>query len=74
MVFDVRGKASGSDATIASTARRDGQRRSPPRAIHRGSPRRDKALPRRRRGAMPPQILESELFGQESGAFTGLVS
>ncbi|MBL0702080.1 MAG: sigma 54-interacting transcriptional regulator, partial [Desulfosarcina sp.] len=40
-------------------------------AIHLASPRKDHPFIRVNCGAIPPDLLESELFGYEAGAFTG---
>ena len=42
-------------------------------AIHRASPRRDERFLAINCGAIPPDILESELFGHEKGSFTGAI-
>jgi transcriptional regulator with GAF, ATPase, and Fis domain len=44
------------------------------RAIHQRSRRRDRMLVRVNCAALPPSLIESELFGHERGAFTGAVS
>jgi two-component system, NtrC family, response regulator AtoC len=44
------------------------------RAIHDRSVRRDRAFVPIHCGALPREVLESELFGHEKGAFTGAVS
>ena len=41
------------------------------RAIHKGSPRREKPFIAVNCGAIPSELVESELFGHEKGAFTG---
>ena len=43
------------------------------RAIHEQSPHREKTLIKINCAALPPQLIESELFGHERGAFTGAV-
>jgi formate hydrogenlyase transcriptional activator len=44
------------------------------RAVHNRSARRDRAFVRVNCAALPPTLIESELFGHERGAFTGAVS
>src|SRR5262249_11602101 len=44
------------------------------RALHQASARRDRALVKVNCGAIPTNLVESELFGHEKGAFTGALS
>ena len=43
------------------------------RALHDGSPRKDRPLIKINCGAIPQGVVESELFGHEKGAFTGAI-
>lgn len=44
------------------------------RAIHAASPRKDKPLITLNCGAIPHELVESELFGHEKGSFTGAIT
>jgi transcriptional regulator with GAF, ATPase, and Fis domain len=44
------------------------------RAVHRLSPRKDRALVTVNCASLPPTLIESELFGREKGAYTGALT
>jgi transcriptional regulator with GAF, ATPase, and Fis domain len=72
-IFDIIEKVSTSDSTILISGESGTGKELVARAIHFNSDRRDKPLIPVNCGAIPEELLESELFGHERGAFTGAV-
>src|SRR3989454_8873422 len=70
-VFRAVGRLSQSSATVLITGESGTGRDLVGRAWHRHSPRADKPFIAINTAAMPKDLLESELFGHEFGAFTG---
>lgn len=64
-------KAAASDAPILLLGEPGSGRSALARAIHASSPRAGRPLVELDPGAIPPSLLESELFGHRPGAFTG---
>jgi DNA-binding NtrC family response regulator len=70
-VFNLIKRAAASESNVLITGESGTGKEPTARAIHRWSPRKDKAFMTLNCSAIPDTLLESELFGFEKGAFTG---
>jgi two-component system response regulator GlrR len=73
-VFALCEQAAASDATVLIEGETGTGKEATAEAIHRESARREGPFIVVDCGAIPPQLLESELFGHERGSFTGAVT
>jgi PAS domain S-box-containing protein len=64
-------QVSGTDTTVLIVGETGTGKELIARAIHEGSPRKNKALITVNCAAIPSTLIESEFFGHEAGAFTG---
>ncbi len=70
-VFRAIGRLSSSNITVLINGESGTGKELVARALHRHSPRRDKPFIALNMAAIPRDLMESELFGHEKGAFTG---
>lgn len=73
-ILDVVNKVADSNATVLITGESGTGKELIANALHFGSNRNNKPYVKVNCGALPENLLESELFGHERGAFTGAVS
>jgi DNA-binding NtrC family response regulator len=74
VVYDVIEKVADTPSTVLITGESGTGKELIARALHENSARKEKPFVSVNCAAIPPDLLESELFGYEKGAFTGAVT
>jgi nitrogen regulation protein NR(I) len=72
-IYDMVARVADSPSTVLISGESGTGKELIAKALHRGSARRDKPLIKVNCAAIPKDLVESELFGYEKGAFTGAV-
>ncbi|WP_229216449.1 sigma 54-interacting transcriptional regulator [Dyadobacter sp. 3J3] len=72
-IFHLISQVAFSDSTVLLLGETGTGKELIARAIHKESPRKDKLMIKVNCAALPPNLIESELFGHEKGSFTGSV-
>jgi len=72
-IYDMVARVADSPSTVLISGESGTGKELVAKALHRGSARRDKPLIKVNCAAIPKDLVESELFGYEKGAFTGAV-
>ena len=72
-VYDLIGKVAGTDATVLICGESGTGKELVARTIHAQSGRRERSFVAMSAAALPTELIESEMFGHEKGAFTGAV-
>jgi sigma-54 dependent transcriptional regulator, flagellar regulatory protein len=73
-VIDLIRQVAGHDSSVLILGESGSGKEVVARAIHDSSPRRQRPFVAINCGAIPAELLESELFGHEKGSFTGAIS
>jgi DNA-binding NtrC family response regulator len=73
-LFEIVGRAGPSEGRVLITGENGSGKELVARALHRHSRRRDGPFVKLNCAAVPAELIESELFGHERGAFTGAVA